>query len=146
MVVSYTVEEDSFKTDKPRLWSGQQVVSLARGRSFNLHPDGERIAVALAAGQTEEKLDQLTFIFNVFDECAESELLEGVTLGERAEEWRAADTHGNRLRRAGRPWTRCRPRQRDLPPRSKAGQYFHHHRWPGQNSRLRSCEAQRGSI
>jgi len=71
MVLSYTVEEDSFKTDKPRLWSGQQVVSLARGRSFNLHPDGEPIAVALAAGQTE-KLDQLTFIFNVFDECAES--------------------------------------------------------------------------
>jgi len=75
MVVSYTVEEDS-KTDKPRLWSGQQVVSLARGRSFNLHPDGERIAVALAAGHTEEKPNRLTFIFNVFDDYAECAIVE----------------------------------------------------------------------
>jgi serine/threonine-protein kinase len=69
MVVSYAVEGDSFKADKPRLWS-EQVISLRRGPSiwFDLHPDGERIAAAVATSQPEEKLDHVTFIFNFFDE------------------------------------------------------------------------------
>jgi Tol biopolymer transport system component len=70
MVVPYTVEGDSFKPDKPRLWS-EQVIS-ARFRvgqsSYDLHADGERLAAAIPAGQAEEKLDKVTFIFNFFDE------------------------------------------------------------------------------
>jgi serine/threonine-protein kinase len=69
MVVSYTVEGDSFKADKPRLWS-EQAISERRAPSnwFDLHPDGERIAAAVPSGQPEEKLDHVTFIFNFFDE------------------------------------------------------------------------------
>jgi hypothetical protein len=40
------------------------------------HPDGERIAVSLAAGHTEEKPNRLTFIFNVFDDYAECAIVE----------------------------------------------------------------------
>jgi serine/threonine-protein kinase len=69
MVASYTVERDSFKADKPRLWS-EQGISARRAPSiwFDLHPDGERIAAAVPSGQAEEKLDKVTFIFNFFDE------------------------------------------------------------------------------
>jgi hypothetical protein len=68
MVVSYSVEGDSFKADKPRLWSEQAILLRPRERSFDLHPDGERIAAAVLAGQAEEKVDHVTFIFNFFDE------------------------------------------------------------------------------
>ena len=68
MVVSYTVEGDSFQAEKPRVWSEQTILALSRGRSFDLHPDGERLAVAVPSGQPEEKLDHVTFIFNFFDE------------------------------------------------------------------------------
>jgi serine/threonine-protein kinase len=69
MTVSYTVEGDSFKADKPHLWS-EQAISPRRASSvwFDLHPDGERIAAAVPSGQPEEKLDKVTFIFNFFDE------------------------------------------------------------------------------
>ena len=68
MVASYTVEGDSFKADKPRLWSEQAILSRPRGPVFDLHPDGERVAVAVPSSQAEEKLDKVTFIFNFFDE------------------------------------------------------------------------------
>ena len=68
MVVSYTIEGDSFKADKPRLWSDQAIVPLARQRVFNLHPDGERLAVAVSSNPVQEKLDKVSFIFNFFDE------------------------------------------------------------------------------
>jgi serine/threonine-protein kinase len=69
MVASYTIEGDSFKADKPRLWSEQAIRPRARiVRFFDLHPDGERIAAAVPSGQAEQKLDKVTFIFNFFDE------------------------------------------------------------------------------
>jgi serine/threonine-protein kinase len=68
MVASYTVDGDSFKADKPHLWSERAILPLRAGRFFDLHPDGNRIAAAVASGQAEEKLDKVTFIFNLFDE------------------------------------------------------------------------------
>src|ERR1041385_3169857 len=68
MVLPYTVEGYSFKADKPRLWSEQPIQFRSRQRSFDLHPDGERVAVAVPTHQAdEEKLDKVTFIFNFFD-------------------------------------------------------------------------------
>jgi serine/threonine-protein kinase len=68
MVVPYTVEGNSFKADKPRVWSEKAILGRPRQRAFDLHPDGERIAAAIPSDQPEEKLDQVTFIFNFFDE------------------------------------------------------------------------------
>ena len=70
MVAPYAVEGDSFKADKPRLWSEQPIVARTRNpRWFDLHPDGDWLAVAAATGsQTEDKFDKVTFIFNFFDE------------------------------------------------------------------------------
>ncbi|MBI3490439.1 MAG: protein kinase [Acidobacteria bacterium] len=49
MVAPYTVEGDSFRAEKPRLWSDGRFVVRAGNRSFDLHPDGERFALAPAA-------------------------------------------------------------------------------------------------
>jgi eukaryotic-like serine/threonine-protein kinase len=68
MVASYTVEGDSFKADKPRLWSEQAILPRPRAPIFALHPDGERLAVPPPSSQAEEKIDKVTFIFNFFDE------------------------------------------------------------------------------
>ena len=69
MVAPYTVEGDSFRAEKPRLWSEARYVLRSRQQSFDLHPDGERFALAaVPETQTAAKRDKLVFIFNFFDE------------------------------------------------------------------------------
>jgi serine/threonine-protein kinase len=70
MVAPFTVEGDSFRAEKPRLWSEAQFTQ--RGpllRSFDLHPDGERFALQPAEQtQAAAKQDKVIFVFNFFDE------------------------------------------------------------------------------
>ena len=70
MVASYTVESDSFRADKPRLWSEVRfTLRPGAARSFDLHPDGDRFALAaVPETQTDAKRDKLVFVFNFFDE------------------------------------------------------------------------------
>jgi len=69
MVAPYTVEGDSFRADKPRLRSEARFMARPRQRGFDLHPDGERVALAAVPDtQTAAKQDKLVFIFNFFDE------------------------------------------------------------------------------
>jgi Tol biopolymer transport system component len=69
MVAAFTVEGDSFRAEKPRFWSDGRFLQRGANRPFDLHPDGERFAIAPAA-QTPggAKQDHVTFIFNFFDE------------------------------------------------------------------------------
>ena len=70
MVAPYTVEGEDFRPEKPRPWSETRFVARPRNgpiRSFDLHPDGNRFALARET-QTEAKQDKLTFFFNFFDE------------------------------------------------------------------------------
>ena len=68
MVASYAVEGESFKADKPRVWSERRFMER-RLSSFTLHPDGERFALAAALeNESAVKQDKLVFIFNFFDE------------------------------------------------------------------------------
>jgi hypothetical protein len=41
---------------------------VLRNRSFNLHPDGERVTIASAENATALKQDKMVFVFNFFDE------------------------------------------------------------------------------
>ncbi|MDO8795193.1 MAG: protein kinase [Vicinamibacterales bacterium] len=67
MVAPYAVEADSFRAEKPRLWSEGRYT--ARGnRMFDLHPDGTRVALAPVAQTGGVKQDHVTFLFNFFDE------------------------------------------------------------------------------
>ena len=68
MVAPYAVEANSFKADKPRVWSQRRFMTRP-GRPFDLHPDGERFALAAAPENvTAVQQDKLVFIFNFFDE------------------------------------------------------------------------------
>ena len=49
MVAPFTVEDDSFRAEKPRLWSEGRYQTRGQNRSFDLHPDGQRFALALTA-------------------------------------------------------------------------------------------------
>ena len=73
MSASYTVDGDSFRAEKPRLWSEAHFIArpgpAGVTRSFDLHPDGERVALAKAPDrETAAKQDKVVFIFNFFDE------------------------------------------------------------------------------
>ena len=69
MVALYRVEGDSFQRDPPRLWSKSRVLLRGARSSFDLHPDGNRFALALAPETRDVvKRDKLVFVFNFFDE------------------------------------------------------------------------------
>ena len=70
MVAGYTVEGDSFRAEKPRVWSPGLVPLRGLGaRTYDLHPDGERVAVVKASGdEAEARRDKVVLILNFFDE------------------------------------------------------------------------------
>ncbi len=69
-VASYDTLGNSFRTEKPRVWSPGRVPRQARSFAwFDLHPDGKRFAVPKAADEeTEVRRDNVVFITNFFDE------------------------------------------------------------------------------
>jgi len=69
MVAPYTVEGDSFRAEKPRVWSEAPFEVGGPNLTFDLHPDGRRFAVLKSlVSQAEPKRDRLTLIFNFGDE------------------------------------------------------------------------------
>ena len=70
MVAAYTVEGDFFRAEKPRVWSPGLVPGRGFfGRTYDLHPDGERVAVLKASGdEAEARRDHVILIQNFFDE------------------------------------------------------------------------------
>ena len=69
MVVPYRTEGGSFVAGNPRPWSPGRFLPRRHIGWEALHPDGNRIATALAPDvQTESKPGHLTFVFNFFDE------------------------------------------------------------------------------
>jgi len=70
MVATYTASGDSFRADKPRLWSLGQFTNFGGGiSSFDLHPDGERFAVLKAPGTDETAaVNKVNIVLNWFDE------------------------------------------------------------------------------
>ena len=71
MIVPYQVKGDSFLPEKPQPWSDTRFVAryrLGPTRSFDLHPDGNRIALAVAGNVPAAKQTSLVFVLNFFDE------------------------------------------------------------------------------
>jgi hypothetical protein len=51
------------------VWSPVKILARIRQRSFDIHPDGERIVAAVAPeSESDNRKDKLVFIFNFFDE------------------------------------------------------------------------------
>lgn len=65
VVASYTAEGDSFRADRPRPVLEAPLVG-ARGRSYALHPDGQRFAMAPVGGEPGETQDKVIFILDFF--------------------------------------------------------------------------------
>ena len=70
MVATYTATGDSFRADKPQLWSPGQFADFGPGTyAFDVHPDGERAAVLKVPGTEQAaEVNKVSFIFNFFDE------------------------------------------------------------------------------
>jgi serine/threonine-protein kinase len=67
MVVSYTIEGTTFRASPPQKWSEQPIHERPGPRSFDLHPDGDRILVSgdLTRGAD---IDKVVVVSNFFDE------------------------------------------------------------------------------
>ena len=66
----YSAEGESFEASRPRLWSEVSIWTSDRKSysDYDLHPDGERFAVKIAAEeQVEEKRDKVVLIENFFE-------------------------------------------------------------------------------
>jgi serine/threonine-protein kinase len=69
MVASYSATGDSFHADRPHVLSDSRFSPLVVGRSFDVHPDGDRFALVKASeSEARAKRDHITLIFNFFDE------------------------------------------------------------------------------
>jgi hypothetical protein len=67
MEVSYSVNAASFEPHKPQLLPDSGFRPLIIGRSFDLHPDGDRFALVKAPA-VEASRNRVTVVFNFFDE------------------------------------------------------------------------------
>ena len=65
MAVPYTVEGGAFRPTTPQRWSEGHYQVRGPNRMFDLHPDGERFALAPATNKPDE---HLTFFFNFLEE------------------------------------------------------------------------------
>jgi serine/threonine-protein kinase len=71
MIVRYQVKGDTFIPEKPQPWSDVRFVAryrLGPTRSFDLHPDGNRLALGLASDAPSTRQTSLVFVLNFFDE------------------------------------------------------------------------------
>jgi len=74
MVAKYTLEGNSFRAEKLRLWSEAPFTPTGPAgtipnRDFDLHPDGQRFVLAKAGeSERETRPDKITFVLNFFDE------------------------------------------------------------------------------
>ncbi len=69
MAVTYTAKGDSFAAGKPRLWTETRLRGIANFYTYDLAPDGKRLAAFVANDASAEKPPtHLTFLLNFFDE------------------------------------------------------------------------------
>jgi serine/threonine-protein kinase len=69
MVVNYSASGDSFVPGMPRPWSEVSVLAMSGTPTYDLAPDGKRLAALMANRADREKpVTHLTFLLNFFDE------------------------------------------------------------------------------
>jgi serine/threonine-protein kinase len=68
MVAPYSIEGDVFRPEKPRPWTGTRVLGRSGQRVWDLHPDGQRAAGAVADESTVSRVDKVVLVLNFFDE------------------------------------------------------------------------------
>jgi Tol biopolymer transport system component len=79
MVATYTVKGDSFAADKPRVWSEKALADTGEASSYDLAPDGKRVAALMPVETPEAQKAQnhVIFLENFFDELRRKVPLSG---------------------------------------------------------------------
>ena len=80
MVVTYKTQGDSFTADKPRVWSGAQILERNNTMSgMDLAPNGKRFVVSPRPEATGEQKGSVhvTVLENFFDELRRKEPVGG---------------------------------------------------------------------
>lgn len=67
MTVEYQVDGDTFRSLRPRRWYPDLITATRPARPFDLHPDGERIAIAKPPDKVEAQRPPV-LVFNFFEE------------------------------------------------------------------------------
>jgi hypothetical protein len=69
MAASYSASGASFHAEKPHVLTDVRFEARSLGRSFDLHPDGERFVLLKATdAQRTSRAHHVTMIFNFHDE------------------------------------------------------------------------------
>lgn len=71
MVAPFTIAGRNFNAEKPRPWSEGWVAFRGTARMYDLHPDGNRVALAPSPSQRAmdaTRLDKIVLVFNFFEE------------------------------------------------------------------------------
>jgi len=69
MAATYNAKGDSFAAEKPRIWPEVRLREIGSFSTYDLAPDGKRLAAMLADDATGDKPPtHLTFLLNFFDE------------------------------------------------------------------------------
>lgn len=68
MAVDYTAKGDSFKAGKPRLWTVPRLAYFPYGYTYDITPDGKRLAAIVDDQAAESLPTHLTFLLNFGDE------------------------------------------------------------------------------
>ena len=70
MVTTYSTSGGSFSAASPHLWSDTRLLELGLHQSYDVAPDGRRLAVVLYADGTAEwkRVMKVSFLLSFFDE------------------------------------------------------------------------------
>ena len=72
MVAAFSVVGDSFRAEPPRRWSDGRYQTRGANRMFDLHPDGERFALASVDRVAGSPEDKAVFVINFYDQLTKS--------------------------------------------------------------------------
>ena len=67
MAAPYAVVGDSFRAEKPQIWSPVGFRGLGNDYPYDIHPDGKRLAIIAAADESGVVQDKVVFFFNFGD-------------------------------------------------------------------------------
>jgi len=67
MFAPYAIAGNSFRADKPQLWSPTSLTPAGINYSYDLHPDGKRLAVMAAQDESGVGQNEIVFVFNFFE-------------------------------------------------------------------------------
>ena len=70
MAATYSASSGSFSAGTPRPWSDNRLLELGVHQSYDVAPEGRRLAVVLYADGTAEwkRVPKVTFLLNFLDE------------------------------------------------------------------------------